>query len=223
MGSYTVGLKTTTADGKLRWNTEAFYNDYTNKQLSTEVLVGNTLGRQTRNAGQVRTYGVDFDIAWLPPIERLRVGLTAGYLKTEVVHFFQTSDTGVVVDTGSTTALGFSPKWTAALDLSYRIPLGGSGDLTLDANTYYRSQSYTDSPIDLTSAAASLEVQRANTISNAGITYRTADQHWHVALESLNLTDKRVLTNTFNADVGSIIGQYNEPRTWSLSVGYNLR
>ena len=221
--TYTLGLKTTTPDGKLRWNTEAFYNDYTNKQLSTEVLVGNTLGRQTRNAGQVRTYGADFDIAWLTPIERLRVGLTAGYLKTEVVHFFQTSDTGAVVDTGSTTALGFSPKWTAALDVSYRVPLGGSGDLTLDANAYYRSQSYTDSPIDLTSVAASLEVQRANTISNAGITYRTADQHWHVALEARNLTDKRVLTNTFNADVGSIIGQYNDPRTWSLSIGYNLR
>ena len=223
VGSYTLGLKTTTPDDKLRWNTEAFYNNYTNKQLSTEVLVGDTLGRVTRNAGQVRTYGVDSDLAWLTPIERLRLGLTAGFLKTDVVHFYQTSDTGVVVDTGPTTRLGFSPEWTAALDLSYRVPLGAVGDLTLDGNIYYRSQSYTDSPIDTTSVAASLEVQKANAISNASITYRTPDQHWHVALEVLNLSDKRVLTNTFNADVGSIIGQYNDPRTWSLSVGYNLR
>ena len=221
--SYTVGLKTTTADGKLRWNTEAFYNDYTNKQLSTEVLTAAGLGRQTRNAGQVHTYGVDTDIAWLTPIERLRVGLTAGYLETKVVHFYQTSDTGAVVDTGSTTRLGFSPRETAALDLNYTLPLASSGDLTFDGNIYYRSRSYTDSPIDITSVAASLEVQKANAIFNAGITYRTADQHWHVALEGLNLADKRVLTNTFNADVGSIIGQYNEPRTWSLSIGYNFK
>jgi iron complex outermembrane recepter protein len=222
VGSYTVGLKTTTPDDKLRWNTEAFYNNYTNKQLATEVLVGDTLGRVTKNAGQVRTYGVDSDLAWLTPIERLRLGLTAGYLKTDVVHFYQTSTTGEVVDTGATTRLGFSPEWTAALDLSYRIPLGGSGDLTLDGNIYYRSRSYTDSPIDTTSVAASLEVQKANAISNASFTYRTADQHFHVAFEALNLTDKRVLTNTFNAHVGSIIGQYNDPRTWSLSLGFDF-
>jgi iron complex outermembrane receptor protein len=223
VGSYTLGLKTTTADGKLRWNTEAFYNNYTDKQLSTEILVGDTLERVTKNAGQVHTYGVDMDIAWLTPIERLRLGFTAGYLETDVVHFYQTSDTGVVVDTGSTTRLGFAPRWTAALDLNYTLPLASSGDLTFDGNVYYRSQSYTDSPIDTTSVAASLEVQKANAMLNAGVTYRTADQHWHVALEGLNLADKRVLTNTFNADVGSIIGQYNDPRTWSLSIGYSFK
>ena len=222
VGSYTLGLKTTTRDDKLRWNTEAFYNDYTNKQLSTEILEGNTLGRVTRNAGQLHTYGIDSDLAWLTPIERLRLGLTAGYLKTDVVHFFQTSATGTVVDTASTTRLGFSPEWTAALDLSYRVPLGGGGDLTVDGNIAYRSRSYTDSPIDTTTVAATLEVQKANAISNASLTYRTADQHFHVALDVLNLTGKRVLTNTFNADVGSIIGQYNDPRTWSLSLGFDL-
>ena len=222
VGSYTVGLKTTTPDDKLRWNTEAFYNNYIDKQFSTEVLEGNSLGRVTRNAGQLHTYGVDSDLAWLTPIDRLRLGLTAGYLKTDVVHFRQVSATGVVVDTAPTTRLGFSPEFTAALDLSYRVPLGGGGDLTADGNISYRSRSYTDSPIDTTSVAASLEVQKANAISNAGLTYRTADQHFHVALEVLNLTDKRVLTNTFNADVGSIIGQYNDPRTWSLALGFDF-
>ena len=149
--------------------------------------------------------------------------MTAGYLETDVVHFYQTSDTGAVVDTGSTTRLGFSPRWTTALDLNYTLPLASSGDLTFDGNVYYRSQSYTDSPIDITSVAAALEVQKANAMLNASITYRTPDQRWHVTLAGLNLSDKRVLTNTFNADVGSIIGQYNDPRTWSLSVGYNLK
>ena len=221
--SSTLGLKTTTEDGRLRWNTEAFYNDYTNKQLSTEVLVDGTLGRVTRNAGLVHTYGVDSDIAWLTPIERLRLGLTAGYLETQIIHFYQTGTTGTQVDTASTTRLGFAPHLTAALDLNYTLPLATSGDVTFDGNVYFRSQSYTDSPIDITTAAGTLEVQKANTIVNAGITYRTEDQHWHVALEGQNLTDRRVLTNSFNASVGSIIGQYNDPRTWSLSVGYSFK
>jgi iron complex outermembrane receptor protein len=222
VGSYSLGLKTTTPDDRLRWNTEAFYNDYTNKQLSTEILEGGSLGRVTRNAGQVHTYGVDSDLAWIPPIERLRLGLTAGYLKSKVVHFRQVNATGAEVDTAATTRLGFSPEFTAALDLNYRVPLGGAGDLTVDGNIYYRSRSYTDSPIDTTSVAASLEVQKANAISNASLTYRTPDEHFHLALEVLNLTDKRVLTNTFNAAVGSIIGQYNDPRTWSLSLGFDF-
>jgi hypothetical protein len=34
--SYTLGLKTTTPDSTLRFNTEAFYNDYTEKAACPE-------------------------------------------------------------------------------------------------------------------------------------------------------------------------------------------
>jgi iron complex outermembrane receptor protein len=58
---------------------------------------------------------------------------------------------------------------------------------------------------------------------NAGMTFRSTGDRWHVALEGRNLSDKRVITNSFNAGVGSVVGQYNDPRTWSLSVGFNVR
>jgi iron complex outermembrane receptor protein len=98
-----------------------------------------------------------------------------------------------------------------------------AGDLTFEGNVYYRSMSYTDSPIDVTSGASVLEVQRANAITNAGITFRTTGDRWHVALEGRNLSDRRVITKSFNAGVGSVVGQYNDPRTWSLSFGFNVR
>jgi iron complex outermembrane recepter protein len=222
--SYTLGLKTTTPDSTLRFNTEAFYNDYTDKQLSTVEIIDNSLGKVTKNAGQVRTYGLDADLAWLTPVRGLRVGLTAGYLQTDVLHYFNTdANTGAVVDLAPVTRLGFAPKWTGAVGASYTMPFAGAGDLTFEGNVYYRSMSYTDSPINITSGAAMLEVQRAGAITNAGITFRSTGDRWHVALEGRNLSDKRVITNSFNAGVGSVVGQYNDPRTWSLSVGFNVR
>lgn len=222
--SYTLGLKTTTPDSTLRFNTEAFFNDYTDKQLSNVMIVDNSLEKITTNAGKVRTYGVDADLAWLPPVRGLRIGLTAGYLQTDVLQYLTTqNNTSTVVDLASVTRLGFAPNWTAALDANYRMPLASAGSLTFEGNVYFRSVSYTDSPINITSVAASLEEQHANAIINAGITYRTADERWHVALEGQNLSDKRVLTNSFNAGVGSVVGQYNDPVTWSLSVGYDFK
>ena len=222
--SYTLGLKTTTPDSKLRFNTEAFYNDYTDKQLSTVELIDSTLSKVTKNAGQVHTYGVDADLAWLTPVRGLRVGVTAGFLQTDVVHYFSTdANTGAAIDLAPVTRLGFAPKWTGSVGASYSIPFGGEGDLTFEGNVYYRSMSYTDSPIDITSGAGALEVQRANAITNGGVTFRSTGDRWHVAFEGRNLTDKRVITNSFNAGVGSVVGQYNDPRTWTVSFGVNFR
>jgi iron complex outermembrane receptor protein len=222
--SYTLGLKTTSPDSTLRFNTEAFYNDYTDKQLSTVEIINSSLAKVTKNAGKVRTYGLDADLAWLTPVRGLRVGVTAGYLQTSVQHYFSAdANTGTVVDLAPVTRLGFAPKWTGAVGASYTIPVAGEGDLTFEGNVYYRSLSYTDSPIDITSGAQTLEVQRANAITNGGITFRSTGDRWHIALEGRNLTDKRVITNSFNAGVGSVVGQYNDPRTWSVSFGLNFR
>jgi iron complex outermembrane receptor protein len=222
--SYTLGLKTTTPDSTLRFNTEAFYNDYTDKQLSTVEIINNSLGKVTKNAGQVRTYGLDADLTWLTPVRGLRAGITAGFLQTGVLHYYSTdANTGAVTDLAPVTRLGFAPRWTGAVGASYTVPFAGAGDLTFEGNIYYRSMSYTDSPIDITGGAATLEVQRANAITNAGITFRSTGDRWHVAFEGRNLSDKRVITNSFNAGVGSVVGQYNDPRTWSLSAGFNIR
>jgi iron complex outermembrane receptor protein len=149
--------------------------------------------------------------------------LTAGYLQTKVEHYFQTSATGQAIDTASVTRLGFSPKWTGAASASYTIPFATTGSMTLAGSVAYRSKSYTDTPIDVTNAAAALEVQGAHAITNASATFKSQDERWRVALEGRNLSNKRVLTNTFNAGVGAVIGQYNDPRTWSLSLGYQFQ
>jgi iron complex outermembrane receptor protein len=146
--AYTLGLKHTALEGRLRFNSEAFYNDYSDKQLSTVELIGNELGKITRNAGSVTTYGMDFDAAWLTSIRGLTLGLTGGYLQTKVEHFFQASSTGQILDTATVTRLGFSPKWTGAATATYTMPLASSGSMTLASSVAYRSQSYTDTPID---------------------------------------------------------------------------
>ena len=220
--AYTLGFKSTGLEGRVRFNAEAFYNDYTDKQLSSIQLIGNSLGKITRNAGSVTTSGADFDAAWLTPLSGLTLGMTAGYLHTKVEHFFQAGPTGATIDSASVTRLGFSPKWTGAGTATYTMPFA-AGSVTLATSVAYRSQSYTDSPIDITNAAAALESQGAHAITNASATFRTADERWQLILEGRNLSDKRVLTNTFNAGVGAVIGQYNDPRLWSVSAGYRFQ
>ncbi|HSB96852.1 MAG TPA: TonB-dependent receptor, partial [Spongiibacteraceae bacterium] len=70
--TYALGLKTTLLDGRLRFNTEAFYNDYTDKQLQYLYVNDGTLTTFYTNAGKVTTQGIETEISWLTPIEGLQ-------------------------------------------------------------------------------------------------------------------------------------------------------
>ena len=105
--------------------------------------------------------------------------------------------------------------------LSYDFDLSDWGSMTLATDVSYRTESYTNSPIDLTSPAAEAQVQEEHAIWNALVAFRSADQRWRVALEGKNLEDKRVITNTFDLTLFQTAG-YNAPRTWALSVGYEF-
>jgi iron complex outermembrane receptor protein len=57
-------------------------------------------------------------------------------------------------------------------------------------------------------------------IYNAGVVFKDASKHWRVGLEGKNLTDRRVIVNTY-AVSSFIDAGYNDPKTYALSVGYD--
>ncbi len=214
--TYSLGMKTTWLDGTMRINGEAFFNDYQDKQLATVVLDGADLKKTVGNVGKLETSGAELEVLWLPPVEGLVVGVNVGYLDTDVKEYASAEG-----DRASTTAIGFSPKWTSQGRVSYDFDVSDWGTATIGTDVSYRDDSYTNSPIDLTSYSADLQVQESHVIWNAVAAFRTRDEHWRFALEGKNLDDKRVLTNTY--EIGPIVtGAYNMPRTWALSVGYNF-
>lgn len=214
--SYTLGVKTTLLDGSLRLNSEIFYNDYQDKQLATIGLVDGELEETVDNVGELETSGAEVEMTWLPAVDGLVLGLNVGYLDVDVKSF--ESGDGDIADT---TAIGFSPDWTVAGRLSYEFDLSDWGSLMLGTDFSYRTESYTNSPIDLTSPAAEAQIQDEHVIWNALAVFRSAGGNWRVAVEGKNLEDTRVITNTFDLTVFQTAG-YNNPRTWAVSVGYEF-
>jgi iron complex outermembrane receptor protein len=95
------------------------------------------------------------------------------------------------------------------------------GSLMLGADVSYRTESYTNSPIDLTSPSVDAQTQEEHAIWNALAAWRSTSGKWRVAVEGKNLEDKRVVTNTFDLTVFQTAG-YNMPRTWAVSLGYEF-
>ncbi len=225
--SYTLGYKATTDDGKLRFNTEAFYNDYTDKQLAVTILENGSLDNQVKNVGKAHTTGVEFETNWLTPLDGLQVDLNVGYLDAKMDKYktFVGSDssTAVLEDVASHTSLGFSPNWTVGTRISYTRPIADLGDLMIAGDANFRSSSYTNTPVDRTSPLADAQETPQYTIFNAIASFRTADEKWRLALEGKNLTNKRVVTNTFVAVTSVALGGYNDPRTFSLTADYYFK
>ena len=215
--TWSLGLKSTLLDGTLRFNTELFFNDYTDKQLSTVVFRDGSLDETVDNVGELETSGIEAEVLWLPPLEGMTLGLNVGYLDTDVKEF----ENAAAGDLSDTTAIGFSPEWTVQGRVSYDFDIASAGFVTLAADFAYRDESFTNSPIDTTSEQALTQLQDEHVIWNAMAAFTTADGHWRFAVEGKNLDDERVITNSFNVGALTTAG-YNMPRTWAVSVGYTF-
>jgi iron complex outermembrane receptor protein len=223
--TYALGLKTTLFGNRLRLNTEAFYNDYTDKQLSFTAFEDGALVLDVGNIGKAHTQGVDFEANWLPPVDGLEIDFNLGYLEA-VMDKYRVPDLSAgaapnaTIDVASINALGFSPRWTTNLRATYTVPVAERGDLTFSGNAAYRSKAFTNSPVDRSTALGEIQEAPEYVIYDASIAFRTADKHWRVALEGRNLTDRRVIISTYLV-APFVDAGYTDPRTWALSVGYD--
>jgi outer membrane receptor protein involved in Fe transport len=92
MWVYEAGFKSTFADGKALFNAAAYYQDYSDKQASTQVLNPNgTLSTRIVNAASARTYGVDIEAAFSPTQEW---NFSAGYTWLDAKYGDYTVRTG---------------------------------------------------------------------------------------------------------------------------------
>ena len=220
--TYSLGVKTTLADGSLRFNAEAFLNDYQDKQFTVVALdeTTGTLLQQNDNAGEVETCGLEFELLWLP-IDGLAFNLNLGYLDTEVKELIDEVSPGVLGNVADDRAMGYAPEWMVQARAQYTANLGGAGTLTFAVDANYRDKMYTDSPIALDDPFALNALSEDRIITNAFLTYLSSDSRWRVTLEGKNLSDKRVLENTFQVS-NFILGGYNRGRTWGLTVAYEM-
>ena len=221
--TYSVGVKTTLLDGTMRLNFEAFINDYEDKQFTVVALDPATtaLVQVNDNVGEAESTGAEMELLWLPPVDGLAVNLNVGILDVEINELIDVMPgTGMLGNVADHNALGYAPELTAQARVQYTTKVGNIGSVTFGVDADYRDEMYTDSPIDLSDPFVSQVISESRTLTNAFVTLRSTDSRWRVTLEGKNLSDKRVLQNTFQVS-NFIMGGYNRGRTWGLTFAYD--
>lgn len=224
--AYEIGMKSTLADGKLRFNLAAFRNDYSDVQTGTQGEIrdasGAVIGFQSIvvNAASQRIDGVEVEANW-SVTDEFTINFNAGWLDARYTDYVAdlTSD-GIANPTDNTDLpLPFTPKWSGSLGLTYEHDFA-EGTLTLNGNAVYMDDVYTSSgTINRTS---DVFVREANTLFDATISWRPVDAGWKVALWGKNITNEHYINNTFGLGTLGNLRIYAPPMTWGVDVGYDF-
>ncbi len=197
------GIKAALFDGTLRTNLTAYSYETTGLQVAT--LVG--LQQELRNAGAVRTKGVEFDFSYRTPLRGLSLygavsyedgrytdyqatcyrGLPAPRCTTQVNRFTRT--TGLFQDL-SGTELVRAPEWSGNIGADFvSQPIGGF-KIGLSGNFTFSDSFFTD----VLSAPGGR--QRAYDLFDAGIRVIDKNDRFELALLGKNLGDTYYFTRS---------------------------
>ena len=90
LDAWELGAKTTwEAAGALQANTAVFFQDYTDKQISTQLLVDGISTPVVINASAAEVWGFELDLLWQPSfVEGLTLSGSYTYLDAEYTDFF---------------------------------------------------------------------------------------------------------------------------------------
>ncbi|MBP7338619.1 TonB-dependent receptor [Niveispirillum sp.] len=190
------GFKSQFADRSVTLNAAAFYTKIRDFQLvgfnGTSFEVGNT---------DLRTYGVESELAWAPSRE-LRFYWNNTYARAK----------DLVLDDKTTHA----PRWSGVVGASYSPRI--ADDLMLSA---YGDIVYRSSEIGQRNQGNVIPIA-STTKLNAGIGVESMANGWSLRLLGKNLTNERTFGFVFPAPlqpVGNVIAIPEETRTISLQVG----
>lgn len=207
--AYESGFKTEWFDHRLRANLAAFYNDYTDLQVSfyDPVYVGSRRG----NAGKARTYGVELETE-----ARVASGLTlfanAGYLNAKYQEYKGAGGAGVDADGNR---LINSPKWTLAGGGAYDVPIHIPGALRLAADAEYQSATYANAlnrPQDLVPGQAFV---------NGTATWTTPDPRWSLQFAVRNIFDSaKPVSATYTPSSAVYYFNFPDPRTFVVTARF---
>jgi iron complex outermembrane receptor protein len=225
--AYELGLKTTFADGKIRFNVAAYYNQYRNLLSIKFVDTATTTLAQTTNAGAVNSKGVEVEADWIPN-DNLRLGARVSFMHARFGDFvfnrrYQEGGNIRPNASGQFTAwqlnglqVANSPDFTATVFASYRVDLGDSGSLTPMVSTYINSGYRTsDDPL-------LFGVQPSFQKTDLSLTWASADDKTTVRGWIRNIENKATLTRgtRFGGDLAVV--DYAAPRTYGVTISYNF-
>ncbi|SLK12814.1 TonB-dependent receptor [Novosphingobium mathurense] len=208
--SYEVGSKNKFFGNTLQLNVSAFLYDYTDQQVSQTT----PQGAQVLNAGTSRIKGVELQGDWrVTSADKL--DFSVNWLDAKFKNFqVRAGNTNVDL---SGNRLIQSPKWVISGGYEHTFDVGSGGQLVPRVQFIHRSSAY------LTFFNRPNDRQRAYTMFDASLTYRSPDDSWSLQAYGRNLTNKIVITQ---ANIGSFLGantyQLMAPRTYGVRFTANF-
>jgi iron complex outermembrane recepter protein len=216
--AYEIGFKTKLFDNQLRFNSAAFYYDYTNLQVVQFVGVLQTVV----NGPKAKLYGLDIDFAaQIAPGLQLSGG--AELMHTEFTDYpnavFSTPKLGggAIVFAGDATGnrlpLAQDFAATLAIDYHYQMP---AGSLDFNATANYNGDYFFE-------ASNNLLRQGAYTIINASVSWTLPGDEVTMSVWGKNLADEKVIGVTNAVSTLGYPAMYGiAPRTFGASVTYTF-
>lgn len=219
--SFEFGLKTETADRRLRFNLAAFYVKYDDLQRDAVVPFIDPItglpGQETRttNAGKAEVYGLELEASAVP-VDGLTLGASLGYQKAKYLEFFTDVDGNGTNDDASNLKLRNVPKWTANASANYAFPPTDWGQVSLNADVNYQAE------YESVTLNAPFTQGEARTLVGASIQWADPTERYRVSVFTRNLLDE-----TYRVSANSVAGLFNftnyaPPRSFGIELGVKL-
>ena len=201
--SFEFGLKTETADRRLRANLAGFYVRYNDLQRDAVVPFTDPRtglpGQETRttNAGKAEVYGLELELS-AAPIDGLTMGAALGWQKARYLEFSTDVNGDGVNDNASFLKLRNTPNWTASANAHYQFPPAPWGTVTLNADINYQSQ------FESTTLNADFSQGQARTLVGTSIGWTDPTEKFRLSIFGRNLLDK-----VYRVSANSVAGLFN--------------
>lgn len=207
--SYEIGLKGSIFDSFLQFDVAAYFYDYEDKQVFTEVVTptGNIV--TLSNAGQLSIQGIDASATWFIS-DRLFIDAGLAYIDSEFDEF-RTGALGNLK--GNTTA--YTPELSFNFIAGYSWDLADNGSLSVQVDGVWTDDQF------FTNNNSPNVMQESLWLWGGSVTFASPDDNYEVALWARNLTDEDYLIGSFEF-VGNVIAYPGDPRAVGLTASYSF-
>ena len=185
--NYELSIRSVWLNGDLMWNTNVFYTDWTDQQISIQ-LSANSFDAETINSGKSNVKGFETEVYYYPS-KQLSITAGLGYAKSEFTDFEYTQPaSGEIVDL-SGRSFAEAPEWTANVTIDYDF--GQGFNVGINANYRDESTAYLSPEVSLSPQKLALDADPTNdgrTLVNVNASYEW--DNYTIKLDVSNLLDK---------------------------------
>lgn len=225
--NYEAGFKSTLADGAVTLNGAAFYYDYRDKQLRSQI-VDQIFGllQALVNVPKSTIKGAELEFA-ARPVEGLSLGMSATYLDARIKRFEGIVGAGVdgnglrfpITASYKGASLPFAPKWQFAANFRYETPLSDRASLFFGGNVSAQSKSYAVPVITAVDKEDFKLAGRALFGGNIGV--KSPDDRWSAMFWGKNIFNKYYRTTTL-VNYDQLVSYAGRPAEYGLTVSFKF-